>query len=332
MKKSKKKPLMVINKKRKRLGTILSRSKTQVPEAPAEGRASSSIIIYRSELDYVSRCILDRKDIETGGQLFGYWTSAGIPVVVYAIGPGPKANHQRTFFNQDVDYLVTVGHRLKAECGLWHIGEWHSHHQLGLAKPSRHDVNTMVTTIREKGLGHFLLCIGNCDDRTSSLNGYLCDGISCARRPWDVIQTDSPVRRIVDESLKDILVHPKTASASYSDRSISSAPLSRPRYAPAYWLEEKANNAVFKAIVDYVKARNAGIDTKVQLNGRGEVQIATESGGYSETILFPSGFPSTPPVITRYLNGNLLGRSNGEWPDGGGEGLLKSFIDYYKNN
>lgn len=32
---------------------------------------------YQSELDFVSRCILDRKHIETGGQLFGFWTSRG---------------------------------------------------------------------------------------------------------------------------------------------------------------------------------------------------------------------------------------------------------------
>ena len=67
----------------------------------------NGIQIFKSELDYISRCILDRKNIETGGQLFGYWSEDGQPVVMYAIGPGPRANHQTTFFNQDVDYLLT---------------------------------------------------------------------------------------------------------------------------------------------------------------------------------------------------------------------------------
>ena len=67
---------------------------------------SSIAFIYRSELDYISRCILDYKNIETGGQLFGYWTAGGSPVVVYAIGPGKKANHQVAFFNQDIDYII----------------------------------------------------------------------------------------------------------------------------------------------------------------------------------------------------------------------------------
>ena len=56
-------------------------------------------IIYKSELDYISRCILDCTNIETGGQLFGFWTAEGVPVVLYAIGPGPHANHQSAFFN-----------------------------------------------------------------------------------------------------------------------------------------------------------------------------------------------------------------------------------------
>jgi hypothetical protein len=29
-------------------------------------------VIYRSEIDFISRCILDYLDIETGGQLFGF--------------------------------------------------------------------------------------------------------------------------------------------------------------------------------------------------------------------------------------------------------------------
>ena len=38
---------------------------------------ASKAIIYRSEIDYISRCILDYPNIETGGQLFGYWTALG---------------------------------------------------------------------------------------------------------------------------------------------------------------------------------------------------------------------------------------------------------------
>ncbi|MBP5477171.1 MAG: Mov34/MPN/PAD-1 family protein, partial [Paludibacteraceae bacterium] len=111
---------------------------------PAQLEPSEVAIIYRSELEFVSRCILDYPNIETGGQMFGYWTDDGTPVVLYTIGPGPRANHERSFFNQDVAYLESVGNMLIQKYGLQHIGEWHSHHKLGLAHPSGHDAASMA--------------------------------------------------------------------------------------------------------------------------------------------------------------------------------------------
>ena len=301
-------------------GNVMSRS-------PHPGR----IAIFKSELDYISRCILDRKHIETGGQLFGYWTEGGVPVVLYAIGPGPKANHQQAFFNQDVDYLVAVGRALKARFGLHHIGEWHSHHQLGLARPSGHDAHTMVSTIREKGLGRFLLCIGNCTETASTLNGFLCDESACRAMAWDVIFADSPVRGVADSSLGDILVHPETKSASHGDPRLADAPRPRSPYTTGYWLNDRANNRVFKSIVDHVSSKNAGVETKVQVNGRGEAVIRNESGSYCETVLFPEGFPKKAPVVSRYLNGNLLARSDdGGWKGGKSSDILKAFIEFYR--
>ena len=91
-------------------------------QAPSNNSAAVAMI-YCSELDYISRCILDSTTIETGGQLFGFWTSTGIPVVLYAIGPGPLANHQATFSNQDVDYVLNVGTALLHRYGLQHLAE-----------------------------------------------------------------------------------------------------------------------------------------------------------------------------------------------------------------
>ena len=132
-------------------------SRADVRDVPAE-----TAVIYQSELDYISRCILDYPCIETGGQLFGFWSASGTPIVVYAIGPGRRANHQITFFNQDLEYLTTLGRVLVDKYGLQHMGEWHSHPRLGLAHPSGHDADTMVNSIRKGNLGRFLLCIGNC--------------------------------------------------------------------------------------------------------------------------------------------------------------------------
>lgn len=174
-------------------------------------------VIFKGEMDFISRCILDRKNIETGGQLFGYWTENGTPVILYAIGPGPRANHQVTFFNQDVDYLVKVGNILRNRYGLHHIGEWHSHHQLGLAKPSGHDSDNMTSVIKRRDLGEFLLCIGNCDNFSSSLNAFLCDSSECRCIAWDYVMADSPLRHVIDNDLGRLISKPLTVQARHKD-------------------------------------------------------------------------------------------------------------------
>lgn len=135
-------------------------------------RPSPIAIIYKSELDIISRFILDYPNIETGGQLFGYWTATGTPVVCYVIGPGRHASHKPTSFVQDWDYLEHVGAELNERYRLQHIGEWHSHHQLGLAHPSGGDVNTMSFGVGKPGFPRMLLCIGNCTTRTTTVNAF----------------------------------------------------------------------------------------------------------------------------------------------------------------
>lgn len=44
-------------------------------------------------------------------------------------------------------YLQSVGDILNSDYGLQHIGEWHSHHRLGLDHPSGHDAQTIRTMI-----------------------------------------------------------------------------------------------------------------------------------------------------------------------------------------
>ena len=132
-------------------------------------------LIYQSELNFIEKCIRDYPNIETGGDLFGFWTYSGHPVVQYAIGPGENAKRSVAFFQQDEDYLYNVGTLLNTRHGLQHIGEWHSHHRLGLAHPSSHDTSTVVKAIHDNDLRKFFLCIGTLQDYTSEagLNGFM---------------------------------------------------------------------------------------------------------------------------------------------------------------
>ena len=163
-------------------------------------------IIYESELRFVEECIKASPDIETGGQLFGYWTTAGDPVVLYAIGPGPNANHQVTFFQQDVPYLLATGRELVEKYGLRHIGEWHSHHHLGLPHPSGHDAETIASTLREKKIARFLLCIGSFEAAGAiAFNPFgfvFSEDNEYCPLAWDVKSGMSPFRMRIESDIK----------------------------------------------------------------------------------------------------------------------------------
>lgn len=268
--------------------------------APAVQRPSDRAIIYRGELDYVSRCILDYPDIETGGQLFGYWTASGDPVVVYAIGPGPRANHQVAFFNQDRNYLVQVGGELVERYGLQHIGEWHSHHRLGLAHPSGHDADTMVRSIAHGHLHRFLLCIGNCDERSSTLAAFnftedtRYDYVSAS---WYVREGESPLRATIDRELSHLLVHPRTTQARHGTLKTAQIATQSAVYAPHYWLKDHKNNAQLKAIIDNISRQIDVRECLPQLDDDGHVHLLVDRVMQREHIYFPQGFPQLPPTI-----------------------------------
>ena len=320
-----------INSRRKRLARILEiRTCGSRPVVISQPDKRGGVIVFQSELDYLSRCILDYPDIETGGQLFGYWTEDGVPVVMYAIGPGPRANHQTTFFNQDVDYLVTVGRLLKERFGLHHIGEWHSHHHLGLAKPSGHDAHTMNSTIREKGLGCFLLCIGNINGSQPTVGAFLCDGESCSQTDWEIIAQASPMRSLIDRELEQVLVHPRT---SLQRQGALTGRGAVPDYAPGYWLRDKENSRILNDIIGYVKEYCGFLNPVVRalLNEQGEVVLrVVYFNEVQQEILFPVGFPRVAPIIQeRTSNGMKQTPSNGSWmPE---KGLPKAFYHYYRN-
>ena len=299
-------------------------STNNVESANISNKPAAVAIIYKSELDYISRCILDCTNIETGGQLFGFWTADKVPVVLYAIGPGPHANHQPTFFNQDVNYLTRVGRPIVERFGLQHIGEWHSHHQLGLAQPSGHDANTMLSTIRDKHLIQFLLCIGNCTNTSSTLNAFnfseFCQNYVKAQ--WCIKEIESPFRKIIDNELAPFLVHPRTLQANmeniYSTESRQNLP---PEYKESYWFSIKENRQILKQIMDTLG------NCTIQQDKYGYVYLSKVGNNYIDTIFFPDGFPKQPPRIKRRCSDNSVCEINVAWDSSGD--LLNDFINFY---
>lgn len=291
-------------------------------------RPATAAIVFQGELDYISRCILDYPEIETGGELFGYWTAAGEPVVLYAIGPGPRANHEVAFFNQDLEYLVAVGRRLGTRFGLQHIGEWHSHHCLGLAQPSGHDASTIARGVADQGLGRFLLAIGTCVEGRSDLRAYTFHedfGNDWNAAGWDVRAGESPFRAVADadEVLAVMLAHPSTQHANAVPPP-APAGTRPPAFQNGHWLSRRDNHAVLKAMVDFLVA---GEDdpAKVALGDGGAIKILISRKEGEERIELPPSFPDAPPAIALPTAGETP--TQVEWPRTGD--IFSDFTEYY---
>lgn len=320
----------------------LSEASQSIPQRDLAISPSDKAIIYKSELDFVSRCILDYPHIETGGQMFGYWTDDGTPVVLYTIGPGPCANHQITFFNQDLSYLESVGNVLVRKYGLQHIGEWHSHHRLGLAHPSGHDASSMAKGLVESKRNRFLLCIGNITADTTKLNPFNFvngKGTDYEEAHWMVKPADSPFRELIDTELRNMLCQPNTPQPNYSGmdscNSFQPEANATPQYDSEYWLSDKNNNKVLKAIMDFLNSDLYVFNLKPMLDNQKHVHLTcTYNRELSMTVSFPLGFPNVPPVfkICKTDWNNIETPCELILPEWRFDGdIYNSFVEYYKN-
>lgn len=264
-----------------------------------ENTPSPKAIIYRSELDFISRCILDYPNIETGGQLFGFWTSEGTPIVAYVIGPGINAQHHQTSFVQDQEYPDIVGRELHRRYRLLHIGEWHSHHQLDLARPSGGDVNAFVYGLRNPRFPRLLLCIGNCTSTETTVNAFnfhKSDPRNFIHARWDIVENESPYRSLVDQDLHGVIIQPHTKNASHGQLHVLDTVSRREQFRRTYWLTESLENVeMMKKFVADVKSLVPGQTVKTEMMSTGEPAINIDEGKYE--IIFPHGFPQRPPLL-----------------------------------
>lgn len=258
---------------------------------------SSKALIYSSELDYIARCIQDFPNIETGGQLYGAWTASGAPRVIYAIGPGPRANHQSTFFNQDVEYLEAIGAKLK-EYGLQHIGEWHSHHHLGLPHPSGHDAQTMQNGISQLNLNRLLLCIGSFNDRGIVINPFnFARDAHYISSQWEIIKVRNRLREVIDNDLTCILRNPSSSRYTFAEEYF--VPQKHPGSYQSGWFANIENRQAFKQIIDALKAQTWINEVIPQISSDGVVLLKIITRTFAEIITFPADFPNEPFEIER---------------------------------
>ena len=131
------------------------------------------VFMFQEDYQMMETLVLEYPHLETGGDLFGLWTSNGDAVLHVVLGPGRNCERTGTSFYQDIPYLKRNGELLTQDFMLCHIGEWHSHHQLRLFEPSGGDSSTVIRNYPSGAL-RFLLIIANIlSPREVKLSPYL---------------------------------------------------------------------------------------------------------------------------------------------------------------
>ena len=118
------------------------------------------VFMFEEDYQMMQSLVLRYPHLETGGDLFGLWTTEGNAVLHVVLGPGQNCKRTGVSFYQDVPYLKENGELLTQDYMLCHIGEWHSHHQLHLFQPSGGDSSTVIRNY-PRGVCGFLLIIAN---------------------------------------------------------------------------------------------------------------------------------------------------------------------------
>jgi hypothetical protein len=292
--------------------------------------ANSKVIIYQSELDYLSKCILESPNIETGGNIFGLSTPFGIPMIYYVVGPGPNAIHNVTHFRQDFNFLEQNADFLVEEHALHHIGSWHSHHSLGLTQPSQGDSASTLEGMRECGLNSFLLIIGNCRNGKSSVRPYRyrSDG-RCEMLRWVVLTGISPIRNVYDNIHFDWTyvpggmanMEPLNTCGLVDNNGNTKTVIT---YPSGYWLNESENKKEFATIIQFLNSKFDSVRIYQKEDSTIEVQIVT--GVVVLKIHFDIHFPTSPPKIYAVKGSDVKFNAIRTWD--GENKISESFMNY----
>jgi hypothetical protein len=287
---------------------------------PVTDHFGFKILIHEEELSHLAAWVRASPDREVGGDLFGFWTSGGAPAVHCVLGPGPQARGNATSFYQDNGYMVASLRQAQAMHGLQQLGEWHSHHRLGLAEPSHGDVATIRRVFDVyPSVSRFVLCIANLrqaaaraerardtaafwlkggsGDEVAEVGAFLFrrDSPKVLRGAWVVLPGSSPL----GESLREqrAIQGASAPSRAWSvARTTLDTPDSSGESAPEGWWTPVAGT-------DFIRDFDALMRTRFEacrLSLRsGRLHYGFSARSVHVELIFPSAFPHGEVVLQR---------------------------------
>ena len=163
-----------------------------------------NVYIYESEINAIVNQTSKKefKNTETGGDLFGYWNVYGEPIIVLAGGSGPNAKCYSAEFEQDYIYVIKCENQLYEQHGLLYLGDWHSHHHLGLTQPSRGDINRIYGLLEKNSRDFMVEIIVNHTGNGEMLSAFYYDRQhpNPQRINFKLLKCpESPIRKSLDQ-------------------------------------------------------------------------------------------------------------------------------------
>jgi len=273
-------------------------------------------LIYQEELDYIGGWVEEYPELETGGDLFGFWTHTGAPVVQFVLGPGKISRHNPTSFYQDREHLIKAGEILRRKHGLQHIGEWHSHHQMGLAQPSGGDEQTVFNALRTYNFPKFLLCIANLRPEaenfgrkkyTVNVGCFLFTNLSPHYQTgsWVVLPNKSPIRKDLEWGENRILFSPSIPNKNWKvsettleeEQLVTTEPI---EISQKVWYSTLKGKALLKEIYEGLKTRYENFEMNRKMPSE-EIYFTFEKKSNWKTdkwtIELLNDFPESSPEI-----------------------------------
>ena len=265
------------------------------PDGERPWAEAGKALIYADEAQRIARFACEYPDIETGGDLFGYWTHSGAPVVSYAIGPGRGSRHHPTSFYQDESWLHGQGVRLYDEHGLQHVGQWHSHHRLGLNLPSAGDIRTVVRGMAAKNWSRFLLMIATLPPHSDGrvLQNYYLVRSDGRYRPVRIqaLAGGSPFRTEPDEPSEEPILRP-AAGVHWCPGPMTPPARDSVAAFPGAWFATEPGKASLRRIAADLEGK--GMTCRIHLSSDGRGLKLSVPGA---ELLLGADFPASPPQL-----------------------------------
>ncbi len=274
-------------------------------------------LIYQSELDFITKCVLDYPNLETGGDFFGSMTRSGNPIVEFVIGPGKQTNRSQVSFYQDIEYLKSYGTLLNNKFGLQHIGAWHSHHQMNLHRPSSGDINTMRNALQNHILPGFLISICNINHGDFvSIKPFMFD-INTPNDyivfEWQILEGTSPFREKLyaenSHAIKDLdknsfSSHPELNSNYFEYKSSEKPEL--PNY--SFWKTDKGK-IILKDLYYSLSNKNQISELEIIQKQDSTIALRFKLSNKIHEIALPHEYPGKPIIINSVDNNNLFNQN-----------------------